>query len=171
MGLGDEELAKLPHVETLTPASVTARMNRHLKMGKMLANKGRLESAITELAKAQELAPASVEIMLELGQLLCRRSRSKEALELIANIKTEKNIEQAMLKLISGWAYRQMGDLTQAQKLLNESLQLNPKSARALFELGKIHHAHNEHEKAMQTYYRALAITYKEPVFPPVPQK
>ena len=172
LGLGDEELVKLSsQVETLTPASVTSRMNRHLKMAKMLANKGRLESAITELRKAQELIPVSVEITLELGQLLCRRSRSKEALELIANIKTEKNIELAKVKMISGWAYRQMGDLTEAKKLLDESLQLNPISARTLFELGKIYHAHKEHEKAMQTYCRALAITFKEPVFPPVSQE
>ena len=172
LGLGDVELAKLAsQVETLAPASVTARTNRHLKMAHMLANKGRVESALTELRKAQELAPISVEIMLELGQLLCRCSRSEEALEQIANIKTDKNIELAMVKMISGWAYRQMGDLSQAQKLLDESLELNPRSARALFELGKIYHAHNEHEKAMQTYYRALAITFKEPVFPHISQE
>ena len=172
LGLGDVELAKLAsQVETLAPASVTARTNEHLKIAKMLANKGQLESAITELRKAQELAPASVEIMLELGQLLCRCSRSKEALDLAVDIKTEKNIELAMVKMISGWAYRQMGDLSQAQKLLDESLDLNPKSVRALFELGKIYHAQNEHEKALHTYYRALAITFKEPVIPPVSQE
>lgn len=165
LGLGGEELSAdtSPVVKTLTPGSVTSRMKRHLKMAKKLAAKNLLEPAIAELRKAQELTPDSAEIKIELSQLLCLQQKSAEALELIAKLKTDRKSEQAKVKMLSGWAHRQLGDLAQAEKLLKESLKLNPKSARALFELGKIYQVRNDHEKAMQAYNQSLSVVFKEP--------
>jgi len=156
------QITKSKQVETLVNNTAQARATRHQKTAKLLSDKGRDELAINELRKAQELLPESSEVLLELGRLLCRNSQNKEALAVVEKIITDKKVELAQIKMLTGWAQRQLGDLSLAEKLLNESLQLNPKSARSLFELGKIYQARKEPDKALQTYYRALSVIFKE---------
>jgi tetratricopeptide (TPR) repeat protein len=149
-------------VKTVTNDTVTARIQRHLQMAKILEEKGRVESAIAEYQKAAKLDPNSNTAILELGELLCRTNRNKEALSLTEKLITSKNSDKARLLLISGWARRQMGKLETAEELLLESIKLNPASIRALFELGKIHQAKGQTEKAMKSYYRALTLHFNE---------
>ena len=152
------------HVKTVKNATVAARIKRHLQMAKMLWQKGRLESAISEIRKAKELDPNSVEVALELGELLCRANQTKAALDVIDKIKTTKKAEKARALLISGWAKRKMGELDAAERLLLEATTLDPKSSRGFFELGKVYQARDEIEKAMQAYYTALLLVFEEPV-------
>ncbi len=155
-----ETLEKLTQVKTLANTTVTARVKRHLQMAKMLDQKGRLESAIAEVHKARELDPNSVGVALELGELFCRTGQSKAALDTIDGVETNRLLDKAKLFLISGWAKRQIGDLETAEKLLLEATTLNPKSSRAFFELGQVHQAKGQVEKAMQAYYRALTLVF-----------
>ncbi|MFH1883041.1 MAG: tetratricopeptide repeat protein [Planctomycetota bacterium] len=155
-----ETLEKLTQVKTLANTTVTARVKRHLQMAKMLDQKGRLDSAIAEMRKARELDPNSVEAALELGELFCRTGQSKDALDTIDGVETTRLLDKAKLFLISGWAKRQIGDLETAEKLLLEATTLNPKSSRAFFELGQVHQAKGQVEKAMQAYYRALTLVF-----------
>ena len=150
-------------VKTLTNATVEARLRRHLRTARMLEQKGRFESAISEVRKAEELDPNSIEVALELGELLCTDNQSKAALDVIGKIKTTTKAENARLFLISGWAKRQMGELDAAEKLLLKAITLNPKSSRGFFELGKVYQARGEAEKAMQAYYKALTQIFAEP--------
>ncbi len=149
-------------VRTITNATVAARIKRHLQMAKILQQKGRLESAIVEVRKAQELDPNSVEVVLELGELCCRAGQSKAALDVVKKVKATKQLDRARLLLISGWAKRQMGELDAAEKLLLEATTLDPKSSRAFFELGKIYQARGQTDKAMMSYYKALAQLFGE---------
>jgi tetratricopeptide (TPR) repeat protein len=161
LGIVDAKtLKKLTQVKTLANTTVTARVKRHLQMAKMYDQKGRLESAIAEVYKARELDPNSIEAALELGELLCRTSKHEAALKTVERIRATKQLDKARLLRISGWAKRQIGDLETAEKLLLEATTLNPKSSRAFFELGQVHQAKGQVEKAMQAYYRALTLVF-----------
>ena len=131
-------------------------------MAKMLEQKGRLESAIVEIQKAIEMDPGSAEATLELGELFCRAGRNKAALDITESLRVTSRLDKSRLLLISGWAKRQMGELDAAEKLLLEATTLDPKSTRALFELGKIYQSRQEIDKAMKSYHKALTVIFNE---------
>ena len=62
--------------------------------------------------------------------------------------------------LVSAWARRQMGDTAYAESLLGKALELDPESPRILYELGKVHQAKGDAEKALTCYRRALAEVF-----------
>ncbi len=147
-------------VRTVTNATLDARAKRHLQMAKMLQEKGRIKSAITQMKKAREINPNSVELALEIGNFLCTHGQSKSALEILEGVQTRGYIEKSKLLLITGWANRQMGNFEESEQLLLKAIRLNPKSGRAFFELGQVYQAKGEVEKAMLTYYRALTLVF-----------
>ena len=147
-------------VKTVSNDTIEARLKSHLQMAKMLEEKGRFESAIAEIQKARELDPNSAEAALELGELFCRAGRSKAAIDIIESLRVTSRLDKSRLLLISGWAKRQMGELDTAEKLLLEATTLDPKSARALFELGKIYQAKQQNDKAMESYHKALTLIF-----------
>jgi tetratricopeptide (TPR) repeat protein len=149
-------------VETVSNDTVEARIKRHLQMAKMLEQKGHIESAIAEIKKAKELDPESNDAALELGELFCRSGRSDAALEITDSLKVTTRSDKARLLMISGWARRQSGDLDTAEKLLLEAIKIDPKSTRALFELGKVYQAKQQVDKAMNSYHKALTILFNE---------
>lgn len=149
-------------VKTVQNTTVAARIKRHLQMAKILRQKGRPKLAVSEIKKAKEIDPNSVEVRFELGEFLCGINQSKEALEAIDKIQTTKVTEKARALLISGWAKRQMGELDEAEGLLLEATTLDSKSSRGFFELGKVYQAKGEVEKAMGAYYSALLLVFSE---------
>jgi tetratricopeptide (TPR) repeat protein len=99
---------------------------------------------------------------LGLSELFCRAGRGQAALEITKTLQVTKRFDKAKLLLISGWAKRQMGEIDTAEKLLLEATTLDPKSTRALFELGKIYQSRQEIEKAMKLYHKALTVIFNE---------
>ncbi len=163
LGIAQENAVEdAQQVKTVTNDTIAARIQRHLQMAKILEEKGRVESAIAEFQKAAALDPNSNTAIFELGELLCRAGRNKEALNLTEKLNTTNQSDKARLLLISGWARRQIGELDIAEKHLLEAATLNPESIRALFELGKIYQARNQTEKAMKLYYKALTLHFNE---------
>lgn len=163
LGLAPEaSVEEAQQVKAVTNDTVEARIQRHLQMARMLEEKGRIESAISELQKASKLDPNSSAPILELGDLFCRAGRDKEALNLVEKFNAVNQSTKARLLLISGWARRQMGELDTAEKLLREALTLDSTSIRAWFELGKIYQTRGQTEKAMQSYYTALTFFFNE---------
>ncbi len=144
--------------KALTNNSAGSRIKRHLQMAKMLEKKGRFDSAIAEVRKAQVLDPNSAEPALELGELLCRAGKGKAALETVANVQVTRRIDKARLILISGWAKRLTGDLVTAEKYLLEATKLDLKSTRGYFELGQVFQAKGDKDKALAAYHRALTL-------------
>ena len=163
LGISQEKAEEEIQVKTITNDTASARVRRLLQMAGILYEKGRIESAIAEVTKAQEIDPNSTEVKLALAELLCRSNKSKGALDIIDKTKTANNAERAKALTLSGWANRQMGKLDTAEKLLIEATAIDPKSVRALFELGRIYQTKGQTEKAMNLYYKALAVTLGEP--------
>lgn len=163
LGITDRGADASVHVETLENTSTRARQERHAQMARSLAKRGRLELAIDEFKKAQSLDPNAVDVVLELGELLCRTGQNEAALKTASEAKIKTDREKARTLLISGWARRQMGELDTAQALLSQSLELDPRSPRALYELGKVLQTQGKVEQAVAYYRRALAEVFEEP--------
>lgn len=164
MGLIEkQQTQKKTEVKSLENNTHLAKMRRHLKMAKLLEKKNRIEAAIAEIRKAQALVPDSSEAQIELGQLLCRNAQSKEALEIANKIDPNDHVERAAKHFITGWAYHLLGDLDQAEEHLIEATVLNPKSARVLYELGKVYRANGKTQKALDAFQLALAEMFGEP--------
>jgi Tfp pilus assembly protein PilF len=164
LGLIDKkQVEQSAQVRTLAIDTVQAKAQMHVKMAEILERKGLVESAVLELRKARQLDPNSVEVTLELGRLHCKLGESEKVVALVAQVQTDSRKEKAATTLLLGWANRQMGKIEAAEKLLLEAVRLDPKSSRAIFELGKTYQLRGQAEKAMQTYYKALAIIFSEP--------
>ena len=148
----------------LIEPAVEDRARRHVKVANLLAQEGHRESAVAEIRKAAALAPAAVEFQIDLGDILCQVGEAQEAVSVLSRIEVVKAGEKARVRMLTGWAYRQLGNLEAAEKLLRESLEADGSSVRALYELGKIHEARGEKERAMELYRRALATQFRETV-------
>ncbi len=151
-------------VHALTNDSAKDRARRHLRMGRILARKGEVESAISEFQNAVALTPGAADVQLELTSMLCRAGRGDDALAAAERITPVTRAEHARLTMVRGWAHRQLGDLDEAVTLLTKSIELDPGSARALYELGKTYEQRGENQSALNAYRRALAAHYDEPV-------
>lgn len=163
LGITEAGADKGTPVVILENTSSRARLERHVQMARSLAKRGRVDMAISEFKKAQALDPNAVDVALELGELLCRAGDTEAALKVAAEAKVRTNLEKAHALLISGWARRQMGELSTAQSLLTQSLGLDPQSPRTLYELGLVSQAGGDLEKAAAYYHKALALLYDEP--------
>jgi tetratricopeptide (TPR) repeat protein len=171
LGLKDATQQDAVQVQTLKNTTERSKVKRHLQMAKTLEAKGRLESAIREISAAKQLDPNRSDVALQLGQLYCRTGQGKAALQAVANVQPDKRAEQAQVKLILGWANRLQGKLDAAGTLLLEAARLDPKSARVLFELGKVYVATGQKDKAIEAYQNALARLFGEKRESSTPQK
>ncbi len=161
LGLGTGAAVSVP-VQTLKNASGRARMERHVRLARTLAEKERFELAIGELEKARVLDPNAADVALELAELLCRTGNSQAALKIAAEVTAQTGPDRARVLLVSGWAKRQVGELDVAETLLSKAMGLNPRSARILYELGKVCQAKGDQDRAVLYYRRALAQLFNE---------
>jgi tetratricopeptide (TPR) repeat protein len=136
------------------------RAGRHLRLGRMLARRGEIEPGIGELRKADTLVPGAATIRLELARLLCRAGHPEEALEVAASVEPVTPAARAEAATVAGCAHGQLGDLDEALAQLTDALAIDPESSRTLYELGRVHEARGDCEKAMDAYRRALAAQY-----------
>ena len=107
---------------TLANASNRARFERHAQMARSLAARGRFEMAIAEFKKAQALDPNAANVVLELGELLCRAGENAAALKMATEAEVKTDREKARQLMICGWARRRMGELDIARSLLSQSV-------------------------------------------------
>ena len=149
-------------VRTLENATEQAKVERYLSMAKTLEEKGRLESAIRGVQRAQQFDPNSIDVMLQHGRLYCMTGKADAALGALVKAKPQSRVQQAQVKMTLGWSNRLLDRFDIAQMLLLEATRLNPKSARAFFELGRVYLATGEKNKAIEAYQKALSLVFGE---------
>jgi tetratricopeptide (TPR) repeat protein len=150
------------NVRTVANSTMSAKAKRHLQMAELLSRKGRVSSALEQAQMAYEIDPNSAEVAMELGNLLCQAGRAREAINLVSSLSGRSNRDKARVNLIMGWAKRQLDQLEDAEKFLQEGIKQDPTSPRLRFELGRIYQQRNDSEKAMHAYFRALQLIYRE---------
>ena len=149
-------------VRTVANSTMSAKAKRHLQMAKLLSRKGRVSSAIKQAQMAYEIDPNSAEVAVELGDLLCQTGQAQEAIKLVSSLPGQSNRDKARINLVMGRAKRQLDQLEEAEKFLQEGIKQDPTSPRLRFELGRIYQQRNDSERAMQAYFRALRLIYRE---------
>jgi hypothetical protein len=148
-------------VRTVANSSMSAKAKRHLQMAELLSRKGRISSAIEQAQMAYEIDPNSSEVALELGILMCQASQARDAVKLVCSLLVQSDRDKARINLIMGWAKRQLDQLEEAEKFLQEGIKQDPTSPRLHFELGRIYQKRNDSEKAMQAYFQELQLIYR----------
>jgi Tfp pilus assembly protein PilF len=141
---------------------MSAKAKRHLQMAELLSRKGRVSSAIEQAQMAYEIDPNSEKVAVELGNLLCQDGQAQEAVNLVSSLSGQGNQDKAKINLVMGWAKRQLDQLEEAEIFLQEGIRQDPNSPRLRFELGRIYQKRNNSEGAMQAYFRALLLIYRE---------
>jgi len=149
-------------VRTVANSTMSAKAKRHLQMAKLLSRKSRVSSAIEQAQMAYEIDPNSPEVALELGEFLCRAGQAQKAIKLVSSLSGQSNRDKARINLVMGWAKRQLDQLEEAEKFLQEGIHQDATSSRLYFELGRIYQQGNDSKKAMQAYFRALQLIYGE---------
>lgn len=149
-------------VRTVANSTMSAKAKRHLQMARLLSGKDRISSAIEQAQMAYKIDPNSPEVALDLGELLCRAGQVQKAIKLVSSLSGQSNRDKARINLIMGWAKRQLDQLEEAEKHLLEGIHQDPMSPRLYFELGRIYQQRNDSEKAMQAYFQALQLIYRE---------
>ncbi|MHC5144908.1 MAG: tetratricopeptide repeat protein [Planctomycetota bacterium] len=145
-------------VKTVQNKTNSAKIQRHLKMAKMLQDKGKIDAALEQLAQARQLDPKDLQVVLEIGRLNCVRNKPDLALKALEGSVFKAPPDQAASELITGWAKRLSGDYSAAQDHLLNATNLDPSLARAFFELGQVYEATAENDLALKAYKDALSI-------------
>lgn len=145
-------------VKTVQNQTSSARVERHLKMSKMLQEKGKIDASLQQLDLARQIDPNNLQVALEAGHLYCQQNKPDLALKAVEGLAFAATPERAGYELIVGWANRLLGDLETAQKHLLKATELSPASARAWFELGQVYEATSQSDLALSAYKKGLSI-------------
>ncbi|HLN99288.1 MAG TPA: protein kinase [Pyrinomonadaceae bacterium] len=107
----------------------------HLVYGAYLNEKGRLNEAILELKRAQQLDPLSLEINTMLAlPFYCARQYDQSLAQLQKTIEMDPGYPQAYYFL--GWVYEQKGEFAKAIAAYEKGLSLTPRLPLATAALG-----------------------------------
>lgn len=175
----DVEPDEAGKVKTVTNATVSARVQRHLRMAEMLKKMGRDKAAQREIEKARQLDqnsvpaaedattgpdtpdPNSISPILKAAKACCQQGKGQEAIKTISNFKPSNKLEQTKLDTIAGWANRLIGNFDIARKHLLQAVKQDPTSVRALYELGQVYEAKGDVKKALEAYHLAMRLALK----------
>jgi len=150
-----EEVGKVKTVQNKTSS---ARIRRHLKMAKMLEDKGRTDASLQQLDQASKIDPNDLQVVLEIGRLNCVRSKPDLALKALEGRDFTTPAGKAASELVLGWASRLQGDFEAAQQHLLKATSQDPTSVRAWFELGQVYEATSQNDLALKAYKEALLV-------------
>ncbi|MDH4202814.1 MAG: tetratricopeptide repeat protein [Phycisphaerae bacterium] len=164
MGLALEKDAQdVIEVKTVTNDSTEGKVNRHIKMAKMLESRGNYDGALEQLEMAIQIDPNAIECKLELGRVYCIVADPNKAISLVETIRSSgKDSQDAVRFFILGKSYFQLGDYAKAEGYLQETVVLDPKNSQAFYELGRIYQFQNQDKKAMEAYRKSLDLIYRE---------
>jgi tetratricopeptide (TPR) repeat protein len=149
-------------VTPMAKDTVEAQIRRLEQAADLMSGKGHLESAVAELDKARQLDPNAVDVLVRLAELYCKNGKGLDAVRVLENREGRNLAERARLGLVLGWAHRQAGNTAQAEQSLLQSVELDPRSARAFFELGRVYETQSRTDKAVDAYRRALGLLFGE---------
>ncbi|MHC4987211.1 MAG: tetratricopeptide repeat protein [Planctomycetota bacterium] len=150
--------ADVGKVKTVQNKTASARLQRHLKMAKMLLEKGNTDAAMQQLEMARQLDPNDLQLAFQVAEIYCSGNHPQKALDAVKDLKPTLKKDIAHLQLISGWANRLAGDLLTARDLLEKAAAADPRSAQALFQLGQVYEATSQNDLALKSYKKALSI-------------
>jgi tetratricopeptide (TPR) repeat protein len=161
LGIEPREATEDAPAEPVSPPPDRSELGRrHLRMAQFYARRGDLEQALDEGRRAAGLMPDTPHAQIELARLLCLNGRADEALDVTRAIEATTDEQRAQVMMLSGWAHRLNGEFELALPQLEQSIDLDPSSGRAHYELGKLLEATGGCEAAMKAYRQSLNLVF-----------
>lgn len=120
---------------------------------------GEFEEAIEHYKKCIELEPRA-EYSNYLGRALINSGKYGEAISCFEVVVAEKKWPDAYYNL--GKAYRSIDDLSKANEMLKNALQINPRYREALNERAHILEAMGDKDEALTEYKKIIALFFSE---------
>ena len=134
----------------------------HGELARVLVRSGKLVEAAAEFQEAIRLAPGTAAIHVEFGQLLLKLKRVNEAVRSFENAlqinPREGTVQAALLNI-----YVQSGQHTKALELASKSVQSDPQSFEARFNLGTLLVSLNRLKEGLAELQRARRLQPDDP--------
>ncbi len=153
--LTDAQLADKLKATASTESSPKSLAAAHRAAARHLREKGRLDAAKEELMHAREQDPADHEVLLDLADLDLSTNALDEADRYLTDVLAAQP-DHRRAKQLKGISMFRRGKFEDAEKVLLESLSLNPDPGRVHYYLGRIYENKGDTAKALQHYREAL---------------
>jgi putative PEP-CTERM system TPR-repeat lipoprotein len=128
----------------------------YASIGREMANKGDNKSAQEMFNKASDLAPDNATIIAQLGILKLANTDKSGVNELKKAIKLDPNFKGANIALAMN--YLKEDNITEAERIADEWLKVNPKNAAAIILRGNIAVKSKNTEDAIKYFNQALVL-------------
>jgi tetratricopeptide (TPR) repeat protein len=145
----------ISHLEKVaaTPGGATD-LNLQYNLGRLYMRDGAVDRAIERLRDVVDQNPYSVQARLSLAQALGAAKRNDEAAQVLAPAaEDEPRLNSTLAQF-----YERAGKSAEATAAYEKALESNPKDLRALLAMSRVYSAGGEHEKAIDTLTRAVAL-------------
>jgi tetratricopeptide (TPR) repeat protein len=168
--LTDAQLADKLKATASSESSPKSLAAAHRAAARHMREKGRLDAAKEELMKAREQDPSDHEVLLDLADIDLSTNALDEADRFLGDVLTAQP-EHRRAKQLKGISLFRRGKTDDAEKILLESLSLNPDPDRVHYYLGRIYEAKGDSAKAILHYREALQklLNEDQPASGPTP--
>jgi len=152
---GRYEAARAGYEQVLLQNPSAARAN--LRIGILLSWEGKLDSALTLIARARAVSPADIDVRLAEARVRAWDRQYDAAIARYDSVLMESpNLREAEQGKAQTFSWK--GDLSTAKQLYREILARHPEDADALVGLGYIHYWEGREAAARQHAQSALAV-------------
>jgi len=131
----------------------------HFKLGRAYEVKGERGKALREYKKAIAINPDYIDAHRCLGEIYSEEGLYEEAIKefnLLLNIQQDYKYADVMNSLVE--VYIEQGNLVDSEEILKKVIEINPKYAKAKFNLARIAYLKGEKEKAASFYKEAFEL-------------
>jgi tetratricopeptide (TPR) repeat protein len=158
----EEELAgALAPEEVVEKSEELKGADRHMNLGRIMAERRLFEQARKEFEKATKLEPDRAEAFIELGTVLIKEGEYDAALEKLTR-GLELEPESADAHAGVGLVFFHKDQLDDAIDELEWALEIHPRDPRIHYQLGLAYEKAGDKKEALKLYKSALKFVFKD---------
>ena len=162
------ELNKRLESHAIIADSSEQKASRHVAVAMRLAEKGLKDQAKVELSKALDFKTSEPSLQASLARAFLSVGDAKTAEVILKQIKGD-TVSPMEVNFLKGWSCVQGEHWEEAQKLLSESVKLNPDPSEALYLLGLVYQHNGDQGHAAECYRKAFEHTTGGRILNPQP--
>lgn len=151
----DEQLKQRLAARSTEEGTPKSFASAHRALARSLRQKGNLDGAREELAKAREQDPENKEVMLDIADLDIAMGKIDEAEAMVQNVLASQP-DHRRAKQLKGIALFTRGKYDEAEIVMVDALKLNPNPEVMHYYLGQICEKKGDSAKALEHYREAL---------------
>lgn len=130
-------------------------IQRQLSFAEVLIGQGKVDKAVSILAKLRMENEDSIDLAILLGSCYIETDNIEQAAKCLDPL-AHRTPSPPGLKLVLARLERRRGDDEKAERYLVDALKTSPRKAALLYELGRIYEQRKDLDKAVECYRKAL---------------